>query len=1031
MKKVASALMNKTIPIISSKKDNNNNSLGSSNTSNNVNKNNNKNNNNNSNSNTIAHPHHVLRKSWDLNLRAGNKPPSPLSSPAIRRGRPTLNFREDSESSSDDESNHNVRCVGQSRSGSGAAWSSMSMSMGSLDDGYDDSALPLPHNQHRRKGYHKRAESLPTPTDEQEMKRLLNVQPGGELLFASTSTDSNVHVANVACASVIDIDRNNSNKKNTTSHSNVNFHGSNDNRANANANLATEETPLMVQWDDLNIDNIDGSSSSNIDGNMDNDKKGHDDLSDIEDVGVDAFHDPEGGNSTFGRSRSSRRSNRSKRSNATHTTNSEEGGSEDEGHTLYGTVIETVGDAVTEAWNYIEDTKEEVWEEYSEKSHYDWREFWRGGGTMVFVRWLLTGFAANAKLNDDEIQDNLNSLAHLLVLLREYHAQFGMPSKGGHKDREYVLRETIKDLYAGGAPVWTLQPVMAKIAEGLTGKRGLDFFLLPRRAFIFAPSSGATIMFPISRGIDMQKLDEMEKVAVRLASFASNSSSVANIPARWPNPRELRQAFRAEDKMASNSGCVDGIGIGSAAGSASAPMSPMPMKQTQEEMAEEILNLASEAEGLFFFINSHKYKQAISANANVREMAPTCQEQALKHNNSELIEFWHVEEDIQELFCRLAAVEAITSIDKIDVERTIAYSPTTILMFRFGSAAGACAFWFRGSWYDMLVAGTLSIMVAYIGASPLLSKQERIIFEVVASFTVGLVSAVLSLTWPAQLCFPAIGISALLDVLQGYRVVYAIMEIMSRHTVTGGSDLMEGIFFTALIAYFLKFGQFAALSIMGMEDVDPITDTHVHVEGREEYMTCDAGISEWWFLLFVPISAICWSGLFNPSYYDLPTMAAHGVIGYVVSWQFDFTAPSSSLNNFLAAAAITFCAGLVSRFTGRQALGNTVAGLYVLVPGVYMLTTVYSNKVEGFLTSIVLRAVIIGIGAWTGTVMCSPTVLGTNRGLMNNGGGVGLPSDSSVGSINSYLEITSTASGNWKRRDKAVRKQGTGALLFF
>ena len=133
----------------------------------------------------------------------------------------------------------------------------------------------------------------------------------------------------------------------------------------------------------------------------------------------------------------------------------------------------------------------------------------------------------------------------------------------------------------------------------------------------------------------------------------------------------------------------------------------------------------------------------------------------------------------------------------------------------------------------------------------------------------------------------------------------------------------------------------------------------------------------------------------------------------------------------MAALCITFCAGIVSRFTGRQALGNTVAGLYVLVPGVYMLTTVYSDKIEGFLTSIILRAVIIGIGAWTGTILCSPTLLGTNRGLINHGGGLGFQSDSSVGSMNSYLEITSTFSGSWKRRDKSVRRQGTGAMLFF
>ena len=65
-------------------------------------------------------------------------------------------------------------------------------------------------------------------------------------------------------------------------------------------------------------------------------------------------------------------------------------------------------------------------------------------------------------------------------------------------------------------------------------------------------------------------------------------------------------------------------------------------------------------------------------------------------------------------------------------------------------------------------------------------------------------------------------------------------------------------------------------------------------------------------------------------------MAAHGVLGYIVSWQFSKTSTGVNTNvcNFLAAMAVTFSAGLLSRFTGRQALGNTVAGIYVLLPGV-------------------------------------------------------------------------------------------------
>ena len=56
-------------------------------------------------------------------------------------------------------------------------------------------------------------------------------------------------------------------------------------------------------------------------------------------------------------------------------------------------------------------------------------------------------------------------------------------------------------------------------------------------------------------------------------------------------------------------------------------------------------------------------------------------------------------------------------------------------------------------------------------------------------------------------------ISGVVDVLQGFRVVYSIIEIMSKHTVSGVADLLEGILFTELIAYFLRIGQFGATAI--------------------------------------------------------------------------------------------------------------------------------------------------------------------------------------------------------------------------
>jgi uncharacterized membrane protein YjjB (DUF3815 family) len=85
--------------------------------------------------------------------------------------------------------------------------------------------------------------------------------------------------------------------------------------------------------------------------------------------------------------------------------------------------------------------------------------------------------------------------------------------------------------------------------------------------------------------------------------------------------------------------------------------------------------------------------------------------------------------------------------------------------------------------------------------------------------------------------------------------------------------------------------------------------------------------------------------------------------------------------SFFAAMCVTFSAGIISRFTGRGALGNTVAGLYALVPGAYMVRGMFAATASSFLEKVVIESATIGLGAWTGTILCSPTILGKSSGL--------------------------------------------------
>jgi uncharacterized membrane protein YjjB (DUF3815 family) len=159
------------------------------------------------------------------------------------------------------------------------------------------------------------------------------------------------------------------------------------------------------------------------------------------------------------------------------------------------------------------------------------------------------------------------------------------------------------------------------------------------------------------------------------------------------------------------------------------------------------------------------------------------------------------------------------------------------------------------------------------------------------------------------------------------------------------------------------------------------------------------------------------------------------VLAYLAVWAFGKLLDLDELaylNSFIAALTVTLSAGIVSLCTGRQALGNTVAGLYVLLPGSYLIDSVFSGDSSDFINGIILPAVVIGIGAWTGTLLVSPTLLGATKNLLNQQESQrGLSDASPTGGNLRVSQLRASTLGGYHEREHIVRKHGTGAMLFF
>lgn len=98
-------------------------------------------------------------------------------------------------------------------------------------------------------------------------------------------------------------------------------------------------------------------------------------------------------------------------------------------------------------------------------------------------------------------------------------------------------------------------------------------------------------------------------------------------------------------------------------------------------------------------------------------------------------------------------------------------------------------------------------------------------------------------------------------------------------------------------------------------------------------------------------------------------MALHGCLAYGVNYGLSQAGADENVNNFVSACLITLSSGVVSRFTGRQAVGNTVAGLYVLLPGAYLVTSLFSAQIG----TCVPTLLVLSRGTWPWDVTHSPS----------------------------------------------------------
>ena len=624
---------------------------------------------------------------------------------------------------------------------------------------------------------------------------------------------------------------------------------------------------------------------------------------------------------------------------------------------------------------------------------------------------------------------------HVLNVTAMLNEREGGGAGGVEKLGKELLTKLCQRLYGTGAPVWQLEPVMSRVAKGLLGIDGVDFILLQREGFAYFPERQTTVTFRMTRSYCMHKFDELEVLAVRLASLASNTPCVSTVQTAMVT-EEMKDAaleiveeefIREEDadekrRSGSSPHIIDRKWRATSRLRHTASLAPsrLSFSMSPKSILTFTSNLTKsqtirrrrrqQQDGEQKQKQNHKRKES-NERSNAAAAAAVSTTEILNEQRIEAAaiidlaasgpgmfyyedigdpgdEAWDAEPHIRALFSYLAAAQAIERIKAIDeVADDAKYHRLVMLLANVAASAGAAGFWYQGGWPDIALTAALTIVVdltqrrwSYLTRA----IGERAVFECFVAFLVGITAGLIAIEWPNEICFGAVGIASLSSVFQGFKIVFSVLQLMSKHSLAGTADLVEALLFTALIAYFLKFGQYIAAVIMSSP--------------AHQFLGCDNPISQLYYILLVPISALAWSVQFLPKYRDLPVMTLHGVASFAISWGLDQASNIGTFKSFFAASIVTFSAGIYSRFTGKHSVANTMAGLYVLVPGAYAVKSYFgiaNTNLEGsmftsqILATIVTRAVIIGLGAWTGMMMrmdfeirCTPLSLSLSRRLL-------------------------------------------------
>ncbi|KAF9354355.1 hypothetical protein BGX26_007808 [Mortierella sp. AD094] len=306
--------------------------------------------------------------------------------------------------------------------------------------------------------------------------------------------------------------------------------------------------------------------------------------------------------------------------------------------------------------------------------------------------------------------------------------------------------------------------------------------------------------------------------------------------------------------------------------------------------------------------------------------------------------------------------EAIMKLDAINTEKDIWPRWAIILSFAIASFCTAPMF-YKGDWVDALVACALGVFVGLMSWLSEHLPSYAHICEVTMSVFVSFIAESLH----NHICRSAVKMGGTVMLLPGYTITTAILELSSRHMISGSVRLFYAIIYSLLLGYGLTIGA----SLWNLIDSG---STPAGVTG-----VCPDTLSPTWNILFVPLFAFSLNIYLklHPRQWALATILA--VIGYVVSYALStWTGAKTEVSSALASFSIGFVGNIYQRMTHQLTFPGVICAVFFLVPGSLGLKGAmawFTDDMTGgvnFALQMVITAIAISVGLFASALVVYP-----------------------------------------------------------